>query len=358
VRRLRDAGAIILGKLNMHEGALGATNDNPHLGRAINPHRTGFTPGGSSGGSGAAVAAGLCCAALGTDTGGSVRIPAAYCGVVGLKASFGLVSIRGVVPLSYRLDHVGPLTRTVADAALMLGAMAGFDPSCPDARRAPSYEFPVASAGRLDGTVLGVIRNFDDESSEPAVVDAFKAALRELEALGAAVKVIELPSYDMARGRRAGFVRVEIEAAFVHAALYRAEPERFSPAMRSYLDYGLKASAQQALQADRRIDLARFELARAFDTVDAIVSPTAPQTSFPFERAVPDNQGGFTILANFAGCPAISLPMGTSPDGLPIGLQVMAPIDREDQVLRIAAAYEAKAAWQIVPPAPFGPAPH
>ncbi len=125
VRRLRAAGAIILGKLNMHEGALGSTSDNPHFGRVINPHRDGYSPGGSSGGSGAAVAAGLCCAALGTDTGGSVRIPAAWCGIVGLKPSYGLVSMRGVVPLSYRLDHVGPLTRTVEDAAVMLNALAG-----------------------------------------------------------------------------------------------------------------------------------------------------------------------------------------------------------------------------------------
>src|SRR4051794_6197510 len=124
VRRLREAGAIVVGKLGMHEGALGATNDNPHTGRVFNPHHVGFTPGGSSGGSGAAVGAGLCCAALGTDTGGSVRIPAAYCGVVGFKGSFGLASTRGVVPLSYRLDHIGPLTRTVGDAALMIRAMA------------------------------------------------------------------------------------------------------------------------------------------------------------------------------------------------------------------------------------------
>src|SRR5271170_6107307 len=146
VRRLRAAGAVILGKLNMHEGALGATNDNPHWGRAINPHRAGFTPGGSSGGSGVAVAAGMCAAAPGTDTGGSVRLPAAYCGVVGLKPSYGMVSTRGVVPLSYTLDHVGPLTRTVEDAALMLRAMAGFDPACPDSRAAAPPPDGAASA--------------------------------------------------------------------------------------------------------------------------------------------------------------------------------------------------------------------
>ena len=132
VRRLRAAGAVILGKLNMHEGALGATTDNPHFGASINPHCPGYTPGGSSGGSAAAVAAGLCVAALGTDTGGSVRIPAAYCGVVGLKPSHGLVSTGGVVPLSWRLDHVGPLTRTVADARLVFTALQAFDQECPE----------------------------------------------------------------------------------------------------------------------------------------------------------------------------------------------------------------------------------
>jgi aspartyl-tRNA(Asn)/glutamyl-tRNA(Gln) amidotransferase subunit A len=352
-RRLRAAGAVVLGKLAMHEGALGATTDNPHTGRVHNPHRRGVTPGGSSGGSGAAVAAGLAAAALGTDTGGSVRIPAAYCGVVGLKASYGLVSPRGVVPLSYRLDHVGPLTRTVGDAALVLRAIAGFDPACPEARPLPVPGLEAAAP--LQGARLGVLANFDDEPAEPAIQAAFAHACATFERLGATVATIRLPSYDMARGRRAGFVRVEVEAAFVHAELYQRAPERFSADMRGYLDFGLKARAQQVLAADRRIDLAAFELGRAFAAVDAIVSPTTPQVAFPFEHKAPDNQGGYTILANFAGCPAISVPMGTTPDGLPIGLQVMAPVGRDDRALAIAAAYEAARSAAPLPPPPFGP---
>jgi len=355
VRRLRAAGAVILGKLTMHEGALGATNDNPHTGRTHNPHRVGFTPGGSSGGSGAAVAAGLCAAALGTDTGGSVRLPAAYCGVVGLKPSYGLVSTRGVVPLSYRLDHVGPLTRTVEDAALMLDGMAGFDPACPESRLVPP---PPAGAARGDvmrGLRLGVLRNFDDEPPEPAIASAFAAARQALERLGAVIETVALPGYDMARGRRAGFVRVEVEAAFVHGALLAREPARFSPAMRGFLEFGARATAQQVLKADRRIDLAAFELRQAFAAVDAIVSPTAPQVAFGFDARPPDNQSSYTILANFAGCPALSLPMGATADGLPIGLHVMAPIGREDRVLRIAAAYQAASAWRVLPPPPLGP---
>ena len=357
VRRLRAAGAVILGKLNMHEGALGATNDNPHLGRAINPHRAGFTPGGSSGGSGVAVAAGLCAAALGTDTGGSVRLPAAYCGVVGLKPSYGLVSTRGVVPLSYRLDHVGPLARTVEDAALMLHAMAGLDPDCPESR-AGAPPPAVAASASLDGVRLGVLRNVDDDPPEPAVAASFRAACARLGRLGAVLETVELPTYDMVRGRRAGFVRVEVEAAFVHGALYQREPARFSAEMRGFLEFGARASAQLLLQADRRIALAAFELARCFDRVDAVLSPTAPQVAFAFDRPPPANQGGYTILANFAGCPAISLPMGATPDGLPTGLHVMAPVGREDRVLAVASAYEAAAGWQLAPPPPYGPPPY
>src|SRR5262245_46824105 len=205
IGRLRAAGAVILGKLNMQEGALGAVNDNPHHGRTTNPFRDGYTPGGSSGGSGAAVAAGLCAAALGTDTGGSVRIPAAYCGVVGMKPSYGLVSSRGVVPLSRRLDHVGPLTRTVADAALMLAAMAGHDPEWPYTRAYPAGFYSHLSSGSLDGVRLGVLANYEETRMQPAVWSAFGKALRLVEQLGAEIRTLRLPSYDIVRGRRALF---------------------------------------------------------------------------------------------------------------------------------------------------------
>ncbi len=349
VRRLRAAGAVILGKLNMHEGALGATNDNPHHGRAINPHRAGHSPGGSSGGSAAAVAGGLCCAALGTDTGGSVRIPASYCGVVGLKPSYGLISTRGVVPLSYRLDHAGTLTRTVADAATMLDALAGFDSHCPESRPGPSVRFGDPTPRRLDGVRLGVIANFSGERVEPAVVAAFDAALERMQSLGALVKTVELPSYDMVKGRRAGFVRVEAEAAFVHGPLYRDAPERFSSQMRAYLDYGLKMPATQLLAADRRIDIAAFELMCCLHEVDAIVSPTTPQAAPTFAERPPENAGAFCIPANFAGCPAISVPMARSELGLPLGLQIIGRLHSDMQVLEIAASFEASTGFETAP---------
>jgi len=353
VARLRAAGAIILGKLNMHEGALGATNDNPHFGRTINPHRDGHSPGGSSGGSAAAVAAGLCCAALGSDSGGSVRIPAAYCGIVGLKPSYGLVSTQGVVPLSYHLDHVGPLARTVSDCALILDVLAGFDPQCSESRRAPLGGYKPVPAERLEKLRLGVLRNFAAEPVDPEIATAFRAALDQLIRLGAEIRTVEMPSYDMVQGRRAGFIRAEVEAAFVHAELYRREPERFSSQMRSYLEWGSKAPATTLVRADRRIDIAAFELTRCFEDVDAIVSPTTPQAAPAFADKAPDNAGAFCIPTNFAGCPAISVPMGRNEAGLPLGLQVIGPVHAETAVLNIAAAYEKASDLRLDPPLPF-----
>ncbi|MGE4218572.1 MAG: amidase [Alphaproteobacteria bacterium] len=354
VRRLKAAGAIILGKLNMQEGALGAASDNAHFGFVINPYRPGRSPGGSSGGSGAAVAAGLCCAALGTDTGGSIRIPASYCGVVGLKASYGLVSTRGVVPLSYSLDHIGPLARTVGDAALLLDAMRGFDPACTESRRRPLPALD-ATAGRLDGLRLGIVRTFDEEPADPAVAAAFAAAQDRLRTLGAEVVPVEMPGYRMVAGRRAGFVRVEVEAAFIRGALYREAPDRFSPAMQGFLDFGLRATAQQSMRADRTIAVGAFALERCFEGVDLLLSPTTPQAAFAFDGAIPENAGTYTIPANYAGIPAISIPMGCDPQGMPLGLQIMAPLDAEPLLLRAAAAFEGVSGAGPVPPAPYGP---
>jgi aspartyl-tRNA(Asn)/glutamyl-tRNA(Gln) amidotransferase subunit A len=336
-RRLRNAGAVILGKLAMHEGALGATTDNPHHGRTHNPFRHGHSPGGSSGGSGAAVAAGLCCAALGTDTGGSVRIPASWCGVVGLKPSYGLISTRGVVPLSHRLDHLGPLTRTIADAALLLDVLAGYDPLCSESRRASPGDTTLPSLSDLR---IAVLENFADERVEQVVSDAFSLCLARLRKAGARVETITLPAFDPVKVRRACFVRVEAEAAFVHGPLYQQEPERFSPAMRGYLDYGLRLPATRLLQADRVMEEAVGSLNACWDRFDVMLSPTAPQAAPSFDAIPPDNAGTFCVLANVGGYPAISLPMGMTTDGLPMGLQIVAPLHQDRRLLSIAATTE------------------
>ena len=358
VRRLRAQGAVILGKLNMQEGALGAVNDNPHHGRTSNPFRDGYTPGGSSGGSAAAVAAGLCAAALGTDTGGSVRIPAAYCGQVGLKPSYGRVSARGVVPLSWRLDHVGPLTRTVSDAALLLAGIAGYDSDWPYARDYPRQDGASLGAQTvcdLKGLRLGVLSNLPRAAVEPSVEAAFQRAVAALGALGADVRDVTLPSYDVVQGRRAVFVRVEVDAAAVHGPLYRREPERFSAEMRGYLDWGLSASAVRLAGADRVIDVAAHELRCALASVDAVLTPTTPQAAFAFAGKVPDSVGDFCVLANMAGCPAISLAMGANELGLPLGLQVIVAKGQDDRLLAVARAYEDAAGMSSPPPAKFAP---
>jgi Asp-tRNA(Asn)/Glu-tRNA(Gln) amidotransferase A subunit family amidase len=352
VRRLRAQGAVILGKLNMQEGALGAVNDNPHQGRTDNPFREGYTPGGSSGGSGAAVAAGLCAAALGTDTGGSVRIPAAYCGQVGLKPSYGRVSARGVVPLSMRLDHVGPLARTVSDAALLLAAMAGYDPDWPYAERYPAPDVSPAILP-LQGLKFGLLGNAQQMTIEPSVEAALQRAIATLSAEGARLESVTLPTYDVGRGRRAVFVRVEVETALQHGPLYRREPDRFSAEMKGYLDWGLSASAVRLAQADRIIEEAAHELERALTGVDALVLPTTPQAAFAFDGPVPDSAGDFCVLANMAGCPAISVPMGVNELGLPLGLQLIAARGQDERLLAIAAAYERAAGINLRPPARF-----
>jgi aspartyl-tRNA(Asn)/glutamyl-tRNA(Gln) amidotransferase subunit A len=350
VARLRAAGAVIVGKLNMHEIALGGTTDNPHLGRSANPHRPDCTPGGSSGGSGAAVAARLCAAALGTDTLGSVRLPAAYCGVSGLKPTPGLVSTRGVCPLSFRLDHVGPLARSVRDLGLLLEAVAGYDPDCAEsepARGAPTSAVPDEPDVR--GLVLGRLRNVDTVPMEPDIRDAWDRALALLETLGCQVRDVELPGYDFGHARRAGLLVVECEAALAHAEDLARDPARFSPGVRAMLEYGRDAKAARLVKAERLIALARLAARTALAHVDALVLPTASQVAFPFSEPAPDHQADLTALANLAGLPAVSVPMGFSGAGLPMGLQIVGRPFTEGTVLALARAYERTAAWDMRP---------
>jgi len=323
VAKLRAQGAIIIGKTNLHEAALGATNDNPHYGRCFNPHGSSRTPGGSSGGSAAAVAAGLVPGALGTDTMGSIRIPASYCGAVGLKPTYGLVSNSGVCYVSWRLDHVGPIARSVEDAGLVLDAIASFD---------------TPGAGRHRR--LGVLENYERTAVAPAVREAFERALRVLADLGYRVESAAIPDYDPSQARRSGLLMVEADAAVVHEADLAERPELLSDEVRAMLDYGRRAAPAKLAHAERVVALAAMGARRLLEELDAIVSPTTPQTAFVFGEAVPDSQGDFTALANFAGCPAISVPMGADPAGMPIGLQLVAAPWCEPGLLEIARAFE------------------
>ena len=327
VAKLRAQGAIILGKTNLHEAALGATNDNPHYGRCFNPHGSGRTPGGSSGGSAAAVAAGLVAGALGTDTLGSIRIPASYCGTVGLKPTFGRVSTAGVCALSSRFDHVGPLARTVEDAALLLYAMAGADRD--------SAESPRPERDRR----LAVLENYEGTPVAPAVREAFERALQVLADLGYRVESVAIPDYEPSQARRAGLLMVEADAALVHETDLAERPELLSDEVRAMLEYGRRATAAKRAQAERVVTLAAMGTRQLLEEFDAIVSPTTPQTAFLFGEPIPESQGDFTALANLAGCPAISVPMGADAAGMPIGLQLVAAPWCEAGLIEIARAY-------------------
>lgn len=308
VARLRRAGVVILGSVNMHEGALGATTDNPWFGRTQNPHRDGFTPGGSSGGSGAAAAAGLCAAALGTDTMGSVRIPSAYCGIFGHKPAYGAVSDEGATALSWSLDHIGPHARSAADCAAILRVIADIPDSPPSE------------------SVLGALTFDGQVEVSPEVAMAFAATVERARASGLSVETIRLPDHDFGRLRRLGLLVSEAEGYVVHQAMLAEHPEGFSETFRSMLEWGAGQPAHKLASAYREIDRTRSALRAAFAPYAAVLMPTAPQTAFAFGDP-PANQADFTAIANFTGLPATAFPAGMTTDGLPLSCQVVAGYD-------------------------------
>lgn len=340
--QLRAAGAVILGKVNMHEAALGATNDNPLYGRTYNPHRPNHTPGGSSGGSGAAVAAGFCLAALGTDTLGSVRIPAAYCGVAGIKATRGLVSPRGVVPLSWTFDHVGPLAPSVRDLGLLLNVLAAFDPDCAESVADPQapQNYDPGDPKKLSGVRLGRLDGLDAAGIAPEIADGFGRAVAMLADLGADIVPVRLEGHDYGQLRRAGLIISEVEGAVVHAEDLTGRPDQLSDGLRTMLSFGASLPATRLVQAQRDIASARVRVQKAFGNLDALIMPTALQTAFDFDAPVPDNQADLTAIANLTDRPAVSVPMGLSPGGLPMGLQFLGRPFGEAAILRFARAYE------------------
>jgi aspartyl-tRNA(Asn)/glutamyl-tRNA(Gln) amidotransferase subunit A len=334
VARLHAAGAVMLGKLNLHEAALGADSDNPHFGACHHPRRHGYTPGGSSGGSGAAVAAALCSAALGTDSMGSVRIPAAYCGVFGLKPSFGAISPRGSVVVSRRLDHVGVLARSARDLDLLLPVLAGFDPACAESRE---VAFAAPGAGPLR---IGVPA-FDGIEVQPAVRAAFAQGLDALRARGHAIVALPSSSIEPGTARRAGLLVCEAEMLVEHAADWAAHRERFSPALAKLLGWAAGKSAADFAAADRVLDAAAVQLQQWLDDCDLVAWPTTPQVAFAFGTPVPSNQADLTCFANMAGTPALSLPLPVGADAWPIGLQLIGRAGDDRRLIALAHALTA-----------------
>ncbi|MBI3048294.1 MAG: amidase [Acidobacteria bacterium] len=348
VRRLRDAGAVMLGKLNMHEFAYGDSSAQSHFGPVRNPWDLERVTGGSSGGSAAAVAAGLCYAALGSDTGGSIRQPAAYCGIVGLKPTYGLVSTRGVVPLSWSLDHVGPMCRRVADAALALQPIAGYDPLETNSLAATPPDYAAALRERVSDLRLGIPRAVFYERLDPEIERAVTDALRVLGRLTRTTGDVQLPQYKM-------LPIVGAEAYTFHAPYFTKTPERYQPMTRRRLEAGSRVTAAAYIEARRELDRLRRAVVEVFKTVDLLVTPTTPVLPVTVQEALNDPgtppPGGVapslrnTQPFDIYGLPCISVPCGFTRSGLPIGLSISGPHLGEGLVLALAHAYEQATEW-------------
>jgi aspartyl-tRNA(Asn)/glutamyl-tRNA(Gln) amidotransferase subunit A len=342
VRRLRAAGAVILGKLNLHELAYGASGVVGHFPATRNPHAPDHIAGGSSSGSGAAVAAGLCYAALGSDTSGSIRIPAALCGVVGFMPSHGLVSARGVLPLAWSYDRIGPLTRSVRDAALVLQVIAGFDPADPMSAPLPIADYAAAVDAGAPPVRIGVPRAQLCTALHPEVARAFDRAVAAIAAHGAELADVELPIDDDRTVFRA-------EAWAFHRGWVERSPERYQAETLRRIRTGEAVTAAAYLERAHELVRLRRAIATVFAEVDLIVSPTVsvPAPSFAELAAAPEQLRDRELVFmrttrpwSVWGTPAISLPCGATADGLPIGVQLAGPIGADAQVLRHAAALE------------------
>jgi len=345
--RMKAAGAILLGKLNLHEFAFGATGVNPHYGSARNPWDTERITGGSSSGSAAAVASGECSAALGTDTGGSVRIPASLCGIVGLKPTYGRVSKRGVLPLSWSLDHVGPMTRTVEDAAIVLQRIAGHDVSDPSSADEPVPHYREALGDGVRGLRVGIPKQFFFENVDAEVENAVRSAIRLLEEMGAIVIEVEAPLISEIPGALTAIMLPE--ALAYHQPWMRERPEDYGDDVRYRLELGATYPAVQYVQAQRlRRKAVQTWRNHVFSQVDLIATPTTPIAASRIEEGdlqVTFNLIRFTNPFNFLGVPALSIPCGFTNEGLPIGLQLVGRWWEEATVLRAGHAFEQATDW-------------
>ncbi len=349
ITRLRNAGAIMLGKTHTHEFAAATTNINPHYGTAHNPWNLERITGGSSGGSAAAVAAGLCAFALGSDTGGSIRNPAALCGVVGLKPTHGGVSLVGVCPNVMTFDHVGALTCTARDAALVLQAMAGYDPRDAASRAVSVPNYTEGWERGVRGMRLVLCPDFYMNAEVDSEVDrAFSQAVQVFRSLGATVEHVSFPN-----GRRLTELFPAIsgpEFAEFHRPFYEKNPDGYGASVRERLEWSLKITADEYVRGLRERERLRREVAEFFRGVDALLLPSMPCAASPIETLMATVNGKqypctwihrpFQSPHNLTGCPAVSLPMGFDREGMPLSLQIVGAEWNDGHILGIASAYE------------------
>jgi aspartyl-tRNA(Asn)/glutamyl-tRNA(Gln) amidotransferase subunit A len=348
-KKLQEAGAVLLGKLNLHELAAGATNANPHYGVCRNPYKLEQIPGGSSGGSAAAIVARSAAATIGSDTGGSIRIPAAFCGCVGLKQTWGRVSRYGVIPLAASLDHVGPITRSVRDSALMLQVITGHDPGDPTSSHQPVPDFSSAIGCSLKGSRIGMIRQLVDKVRGEAS-EVFHAASVKLRELGASVEEVSIPSIEQASAIATTIMLTE--AAEFHENWLRLRPHDYGDDIRPTLEAGMLTPAMYYVRAQRARAAVLAEVLAALENRVALIAPTAAITAPALDthgRLVtlsgqPVNLVtevlSFTAPFNVTGQPVLALPIGLSSEGLPLSIQIVGRPFDEVGVLQVAAAYE------------------
>ena len=355
VGRLRAAGAIVLGKLNMHEFAYGPEGLNAHYGDARNPWDRGAhrIAGGSSSGSAVAVAAALCPGALGSDTGGSIRIPAALCGISGIKPTYGRVSRAGVLPLAWSMDHVGPMARTAADCALMLGVMAGYDPADPTTSVLPVPDYMAALTGDVKGLRVGLLRAHFTDVAVAEVRDAVLAAAKTLERAGAVVDEVNLEH--VASVSAASVAIVATEALAYHADWLRTRASDYQPDVRERLRMGAFVSGVHYVRAQQVRQLVRAEVDAALARRDVLLAPATPIPAPVLgdkETVLGDGKSDvrsalirLTRPFNFSGHPACSVPCGFTTDGLPVGMQIVGRPFDEATLLRAADAYQRSTEW-------------
>ncbi|MCX6626472.1 MAG: amidase [Candidatus Solibacter sp.] len=358
VEKLLGAGAVLLGKLNMHELAYGITSANPHFGAVRNPRNPQHSPGGSSGGSGVAVATQMVFMAMGSDTGGSIRIPASFCGTVGLKPTYGRVSRFGVLPLGFSLDHVGPLTRSVRDAGLALNAIAGHDPRDPTSSRRPVVDYVPDEECWIRGVRIGIPDSFFFERLDEDVEAGVRGAIARAESLGAVIKPVRLPDLD---ALNAVARMVLLSEASAVAEPYPEDRSLYGADVRALLDQGRLVPATDYINAQRLRRKMRREFDEVWQEVDCLMTPAtaipAPrvgETTVRLGGRDEDVRLAVTRLVrgvNALGYPALSMPCGLSVSGLPVGLQIIGPAFEEGRLLRVGAALEDSGVG--IPPCPM-----
>ncbi|MFM8425760.1 MAG: amidase [Chloroflexota bacterium] len=353
VDKIKKAGAQIIGKTNTHEIALGVTNNNPHFGACRNPWDISRIPGGSSGGSAVAVATDMALAALGTDTGGSIRIPASLCGVVGLKPTYGRISLRGILPLSWNLDHAGPITKRVEDAALMLQVMGGYDPEDPASFKTLPGDFSSHMRDTIrDRKVAFAIGHFVEEVTNPEILAAVRKAADVLADLGAIVE--EVNTDYLHEGALANAIMTQADGAAFHRDRLKEHPDWFGADVRQRLETGAKFTSTEYALARRTQAEVRRRCDNLFEEFDVLILPTTPITApiLEGENAVERARllTRLTAPFNVTGLPALSIPCGFTSEGLPIGLQIVSRAWNESGVLRIGYSYQEATDWHRMKP--------